>query len=273
MTGQCGKADPRKTYKCIHHSIDTKNWRKLSEHKGEIDPEHGTIRLQESTKIRAKGCEWRVFIVYKDLTRGGSNRIWVLGLGKQEHSHDLSPNLLDYEIHQTRQPEHAKAIQLARTYRFSGSSYKEPMRILENTPKEPDEVFHLKRRKYYNLVHFTTRSRDKILTGLLECLDDPKFTAKVRYMYVKNDVGIPIKRVLQQIVLIDYYQQILAKRFTSDFCIQNDATFNTNAQKLLLFVAVGVINTNQSFPAAFSFSTQESEISYNFFFEACKELI
>ena len=147
------------------------------------------------------------------------------------------------------------------------------MRILENTPKELDEVFHIKKKKYYNLVPSTTRSCDKILTRLLECLDDLKFTAKVRYMYVKNELGIPTKRVLQQIVLINHYQQRLAKRFTSDFCIQNDATFNTNAQKLLLFVAVGVPNTNQSFLAAFSFSTQESEISYNFFFEACKELI
>ena len=25
VTAQCGKADPRKTYKCIHHSADTKN--------------------------------------------------------------------------------------------------------------------------------------------------------------------------------------------------------------------------------------------------------
>lgn len=147
------------------------------------------------------------------------------------------------------------------------------MRILENTPKEPDEVFHLKKKKYYNLVPSTTPSRENILNGLLECLDDPNFTAKVRSIYVKNEYGIPIKRVLQQIVLIDNYQKALAKRFTSDFYIQNDATFNTNASKLLLFVAVGVTNTNQSFPAAFSFSTQESEISYIFFFETCKEVI
>ena len=143
--------------------------------------------MQESTKIKARGCEWRVFIAYKDLTRGGSNRTWVLGLRKQEHSHDLSPNPLDYEIYQQRQPDYAKTVQLARTYRFSGSTYKQSIRILENTPKEPDEVFHIKKKKYYNLMPSTTRSRDEILTGLLECLDDPRFTAKVRYMYVKNE--------------------------------------------------------------------------------------
>ena len=71
------------------------------------------------------------------------------------------------------------------------------MRILENTPKELDEVFYLKKKKYYNLVPSTTRSRDEVLTKLLECLDNPNFIAKVRYMYVKNELEIPIRRVLQ----------------------------------------------------------------------------
>ena len=118
------------------------------------------------------------------------------------------------------------------------------MRILENTSKKPDEVFHIKKKKYYNLIPSTTRSRDKILTRLLEYLDNPRFTAKVRYIYVKNKQRIPTKRVLQQIVLIDHYQRRLAKRFTSDFYIQNDTIFNINTQKLLLFMTVRVINTN-----------------------------
>ena len=49
--------------------------------------------------IKAKGCEWRVFIAYRDLKRGGSNKTWVLGLRKQDHSHEVSLNPLDREIH------------------------------------------------------------------------------------------------------------------------------------------------------------------------------
>lgn len=30
--------------------------------------------------MKSKGCEWRVFIAYRDLKRGGSNKTWVLGL-------------------------------------------------------------------------------------------------------------------------------------------------------------------------------------------------
>ena len=51
--------------------------------------------------MKAKGCKWCVFIVYRDLKRGGRNKTWVLGLGKQEHSHEVSSNSLDCEIHQT----------------------------------------------------------------------------------------------------------------------------------------------------------------------------
>ena len=74
VTGQYGKADPRKAYKCIHHSVETKNWRKLPEHKGEQDLEHRTTRQQEKTKIKAKACEWRITIAFKDIKRGGSNK-------------------------------------------------------------------------------------------------------------------------------------------------------------------------------------------------------
>ena len=70
------------------------------------------------------------------------------------------------------------------------------MRILENTPKKSDKIFHLKKKKYYNLIPFTTRSRENILTNLLKYLDDSNFTVKVRYIYIKNKNDVLIKRVL-----------------------------------------------------------------------------
>ena len=70
------------------------------------------------------------------------------------------------------------------------------MRILENTPKKSNEIFHLKKKKYYNLVSSVTRSRENILTKLLEYLDNLKFTTKVRYIYIKNKYNVLIKRIL-----------------------------------------------------------------------------
>ena len=70
------------------------------------------------------------------------------------------------------------------------------MRILKNTSKKSNEIFHLKKKKYYNLVSFVTRSRENILIKLLKCLDNLNFTAKVRYIYIKNKHSVLIKRIL-----------------------------------------------------------------------------
>ena len=100
------------------------------------------------TKIKAKSCKWRAVILFRDLQRGRRIGTCVLGLGNQEHIHEMAPNSLGYEIHQQRQSDYAKAILLAKTHRVSGATYNQSVQILENTPDQPDEVFHLKKKKY-----------------------------------------------------------------------------------------------------------------------------
>ena len=267
VTGSCGAG--RKSYQCIHAEEKTQNNRKLDEHTGE-----GSNRQQELTRIKKKGCPWRCAITWRDPhTRGGDNKTWVLGLGHQDHSHEMVPNPLSYNMHKKRQPDYAKAVELARANRASNLTYNQSEAVLDNTTKDWDDEFHLNKKKYYNLIPSTTRSREDVLTGLLAALDSPTFTAKVRYSYVKDMHGTITKRILEQIVLIDNFQRRLAKRFCSGFLMENDATFNTNAQKLLLFVAVGITNTNKSFPVAFSFATSESEAAFNYFLDTLKEEI
>ena len=70
------------------------------------------------------------------------------------------------------------------------------MRILKNTSKKSNKIFYLKKKKYYNLVSFVTRSRKNILTRLLKYLDNSNFTTKVRYIYIKNKHNVLIKRIL-----------------------------------------------------------------------------
>lgn len=263
ITSTCGQG--RKNYNCIHHADKTRNYRKLPEHKEEEDLEHGTKRTQELTKIKAKGCPWRVYISWKTLKRGGTIQTWVLGVAQLEHSHGMSPNLLDYDLHQKRQPEHAQAILLARAHRAAEISYGQSDRVLSHTTREADVEYYMKKHDYYNLRPSATRSREDIITGLLLVLENGDFTAHKRFRKVQNENGVVVKRILEQIVIIDPIQKRMAKRFTSDFMIRNDATFSTNAEKLLLFVAVGVTNTNRSFPAAFSFATSESEENFNYF--------
>ena len=120
-------------------------------------------------------------------------------------------------------------MELARAHRASNLTYNQSEAVLDNTAKDWDDEFHLNKKKYYNLIPSTTRSREDVLTGLLAALDSPNFTAKIRYSYVKDIHGMITKRILEQIVLIDDFQRSLAKRFCSDFLMENNATFNTNA--------------------------------------------
>jgi len=139
------------------------------------------------------------------------------------------------------------------------------MAILENTPQEVDELLTLRKKKYYNLIPSTTRLTRDVILGLLSALDSENFLTRKRYDLIKDETGATVKRILAQIVIIDHEQKRLTKRFYSDFMMQNDATFNTNKNGLLLFMAIGITNTNYTFPAAFSFTTLELEICYNFF--------
>ena len=199
VTGSCGVG--RKSYQCIHAEEKTQNNRKLDEHTGE-----GSNRKQELTRIKKKGCKWRCAIAWKDpYTRGGDNKTWVLVVGHQDHSHEMVPNPLSYDMHKKRQPDYAKAVELARAYRASNVPYKQSEEVLDNIAKDWDEQFHLKKKKYYNLILSTTRSREDVLTGLLAALDSPSFTARVRFSYVKDEHGIITKRILEQIVLIDAF--------------------------------------------------------------------
>lgn len=270
IIGQCG--DRRKNYRCVHHSKGTKNWRKLPEHAGEANPENDKVRKQEKTKIKSKDCKWHYYIAWKSLKRGSDeDKTWVLGVGLQEHTHDLVPNPLFNQIHPNRNEDYAIALELSKTNRRAKLPYSLSERVLDHTPKDPDQEFTIPKKKYYDLVPSTIRSREDVLQGLLKALDSEQFTSYPRHNYVKNAAGAIQKRILQQVVIIDNNQRRLAKRFCSDFMMQNDATFNTNATKLLLFVAVGVTNTNMTFSAALSFATAESEEAYRFFFDVLNE--
>ena len=79
------------------------------------------------------------------------------------------------------------------------------MRILKNTFKKSNDTFHLKKKKYYNLMLFITRSRENIFINLLNGLNDLNFTIKIRLIYIKNEHNVFIQKVFQQIVLIDNY--------------------------------------------------------------------
>ena len=61
-----------------------------------------------------------------------------------------------------------------------------------------------------------------------------------------------------------------ARRFVSDWLLVIDGTFNTNRDRLLLLIAVGVLNSERTFPVAFLYVLSESEESFIFFWDSMK---
>ena len=273
VTGSCGSSgNPRKYYRCIHHSTETKNYRKLDEHKGTV--EDSTNRQREMTHIRALGCKWRLSISYKRIDRRFEEpKAWIFCVQDDQltHSHPLQANPLSYEAHRLRSPDYNKALEIARTHRPT-LSYGQSDRVLANTERDFDERLHIDRKKYYNLIPSVTRNQREIILGLLAVLEEfDDMITRTRYEYERDANGVPIKRILKQISWMDTQQRRWARRFCSDFLIEFDATFNTNALKMLLFVSIGVTNTNMTFPVAFSFALAESEVATTAFLVFLKD--
>ncbi len=91
----------RKQYSCIHHKKKTKNFRKLDEH---ISKDKSTTCKQKLTRIKTKECKWRCYISYKSqIFRLKKNKMWILELSDDLHTHDMLINSLTYELHKQRQ--------------------------------------------------------------------------------------------------------------------------------------------------------------------------
>jgi len=143
--------------------------------------------------------------------------------------------------------------------------------VLKNTLKNYDQKFHLFKKQYYNLISSITRFKEKIITKLLQCLDNSMFIVQIQYFYMLNDADISIQKNIEQIFLLNNYQRKLSKRFISNFMMKTDAIFNINALKMLLFVTVNVINTTMIFSVCFSFVISEFEETFNFFIQCMHE--
>lgn len=204
-TGSCGQAgNPRKYFQCIHHGKETKNWRHLDEH---VDTkEQPTDRQREHTHIKGLGCKWSVSLSYKRKNRSQPNDLaWILCVKEeniQQHSHPLQANSLSYEAHCLRNPDYAKAIDIAKAHRLSKLSYTQSDRVLSNTRKDLDEDLHIKRKKYYRLVPSTTRKHEDVLKGFLAALEELEtddLISKTRYEYELNAAGVPSKKILKQV--------------------------------------------------------------------------
>ncbi len=121
------------------------------------------------------------------------------------------------------------------------------------------------------MISFITWFKEKIITELLQCLDNSMFIVWIQYFYTLNDADTSIQKNIEQIFLLNNYQRKLFKRFISDFMMKTNAIFNINTLKMLLFMTVNVINMTMIFSVCFSFVISEFKETFNFFIQCMHE--
>jgi predicted DNA-binding protein YlxM (UPF0122 family) len=106
---------------------------------------------------------------------------------------------------------------------------------------------------------------------MMRALDTAGFHVRLRWT-ITYEESIQIRR-LDQVFFVSNAQVIKAQRFCSEFMIQLDATFNTNALKLPLVNIVGVDNHNKTFTVALSFVRAEAATDFLFILDCLDELV
>jgi hypothetical protein len=104
----------------------------------------------------------------------------------------------------------------------------------------------------------------KTINRLLITLEKKGFIYKTRVKEKLDEKNRPIKRKLIQIWFTYRDQLKAAQRFISDWLLVIDGTFNTNKDRLPLFIAVGVLNSGLTFSVYFLYCPSKSDESLGF---------
>jgi hypothetical protein len=275
-----GSTAVRKNLLCIHHGT-TQNHRGLSETVVR-DPEDSKIivstRKRDDTKLYGKNCLWRCFLVpFVSIDEGG-NRLeqWILRYGKNRvstlptttHSHELAQNALIYPEHRKGLPAFAEAVPQATAMRDSFLPFRQAERILHGQGLKID------RKAYYNLARGKAmESSSDGLLALVSVLERDRWTYRTFWEFTYNDVRTVTKQVLKAVFFTNDELMKLARRFTPDWMIQMDGTFNTNRIRMPLIDVLGVTNTGHSFIFAFCFVTSESSDNWGFTLQCLERVV
>ena len=267
-----GSTSIRKNLWCIHHGKKTQNNRGLSE-VVERDPKDKKViistRKRDDTKVLGKGCLWRCYVVpFMEVDYTGSRvEQWILRYGTNRetalptnvHSHELAQNPLVYQEHRKALRSFVQAIPQATAMRESYVPFRQAERILYGQGLKID------RKAYYNLAREKTMEMTSNgLLALVTVLERDSWTYRTFWEFGYNDTGVVTKQVPKAVFFTNDELINLARRFTPDWMIQVDGTFNTNRIKMPLIDALGVTNTGHSFIFAFCLVTSESSDNWGF---------
>jgi hypothetical protein len=102
------------------------------------------------------------------------------------------------------------------------------------------------------------------LLVLVTVLKRDSWTYRTFWDFSYSLVSAVTKQVLKAVFFTNNELIRLARRFTPDWMIQMDRTFNTNRIKLPLIDVLSVTNTGHSFIFTFCFVTLESSDNWGF---------
>jgi MULE transposase domain len=193
--------------------------------------------------------------------RGNQVEQWILRYGKNRvstlpttaYSHELAQNPLIFPQHRKKLPAFTQAIAQATAMRGSYLPFRQAERILHGQGLKID------RNSYYNLARAQAmESSSNGLLALVSVLKRDRWTYYTFWDFTYSEIGVVTQQVLKAVFFTNDELIKLARRFTPDWMIQMDGTFNTNRIKMPLIDVLGVTNTGHSFIFAFCFVTSES---------------
>ena len=206
-TGGGNRKSPARRWCCVHHGVETRNYRGLEENvERNAEGVIRTVRQRQATNVAQLDCKWSVRCSFKPFERGEEAKGYILTVLHSDeafnegHSHAYHPNPLSFTGHRKRTAEYKSLISVARQHRRAVIPYSASCRVLNSE----DYSMILSSKEYYNLMRSqkVNLNNEKTIEGLLLCLDTGNFDYRtdVDYEIDKNDQ--PISGELLQIVFI-----------------------------------------------------------------------
>jgi hypothetical protein len=185
------------------------------------------------------------------------------------NGHQLVDDPFQFPEHLKSSEEYQEAHRQAVKHRDQVLPYSVSRRLID----AEDLGVVLSARDYYNSVRklIPDKSKPQTIVALLRMLEDNTFVYTTRFETERDEAGKPISRKLVRLFFAHRKQLEAATRFVAGRLIVIDGTFNTNDLRLPLLVIVGVLNTNQTFPVAFSYCPSESNDSISFVWKSLRE--
>ena len=258
---------------CKHFGSTVDNFHNIQDAVVRRDPTTNQIisDRKRNKADRRTGCQVQYILTYKrdDRCLDKKSKHWIGHWRHQQHEgHSLPTSPVVYLTLKRRLEEYQQLESEGRKLRFAKVPYSKARQLFLSQGINTI----ISSQQYYNLgKRLASDVQQKDTPGaLVAVFDKLGWQYSWRTQTHSDDNGNEIKKILQ---VAFWDPQILqyARRFTSNALLIVDATFRTNRKGLPLMIAAGISNTGRTFPALYSWISEEDADSYTFFFKVLRD--